>query len=469
MRTGLWCVVLLAIAASAAGCKKDRSRSAARRDGGPVVVIEQPGQVGSVGPLVPEAEPNDERDRAAAVAVPGGVQGTLARADDIDFYRIDAGPARVLSVRLGGAAADQGGADLVLEMFDADGKPVARSDRGPAGALEGLPDAPLAKGAIVYLAVSQVAKKAGRKKPKKPAAAGAEAPAEGAAAAGPAYQLTVEPVTPGNEDEREPNDKPDGAGEVLLSEQRAGYLGWSKDQDLWKLNLTGFSGGFGLDIAVDGVEGAALAVDILAPDGRVLLARKGQKDRSLLVRGVLPELGSPFYLARISGSRSNPEVAYRLRPTARALAEGEEAEPDDDPEHAIAAGTLGEGATGERRGYLDGGDTDLYKFEVGRESVGFTVSVEPPGPTDVVLRVLGPSGAEVARADAGRAGQREEIAALPLGRGEVRFVAVSGAALGDEPDPYLLRWNAAVNLAPAPGTPPPAGEEEPPEEDPYGR
>ena len=454
----------LAVLAGLAACKKGAKREIglAGRDGGPpVVVVEQAGQGGAIGPLEHEAEPNDQREQAAALHLPGGVEGALGGPDDVDFYRIDAGPARIVSVRLTGPAADQGGADLILELHDADGRSVARSDRGPAGALEGLPNAPLAQGAAYYVSVSQLVKKGGGKGKRRGSAADA-----GAAPAS-SYQLTIEAVSPGPDEEVEPNEKPDQARPVLLGEEKSGYLGWSKDLDLWKLSLTGFSGGFALDVAVDAVEGATLAVDILAPDGRVLAARKGQKDRSLLVRGLLPELGAAFYLARVSGSRSNPEQTYRLRPTSRQLAEGDEAEPDDDTEHAIAAGTLGDGATGELRGFLDGGDTDVYKLEAGREALALTVSVEPPASTDAVLRVLGPSGAEVARADGGKAGQREEIAQLVIGRGEVRFVAVSGTALGDETDGYVLRWSSSVDLR-APATPadPAQQPDQPPADDP---
>ncbi|HTE55699.1 MAG TPA: PT domain-containing protein [Kofleriaceae bacterium] len=460
-------------AVAGAGCKGERKREIglAHRDGGPpVVIVEQPTESGAVGPLEREKEPNDQRDQAAALPLPGGVNGALASADDIDFYRIEAGAARAVVIRLTGPAADEGGVDLVLELHDADGKVVARSDRGPAGTMEGLPGAPLAARAVYFASVTQLVKKGRPKKKKKPAAE--DAGAAGGAAGAATYQLTIDAPAPGADDEVEPNDKPEAAGQVLLSEEKAGYLGWSKDVDLWKLSLVGFGGGFALDLAVTGVDGAALAVDVLAPDGRVIAARKGQKDRALMVRGLLPELGAPFYLARVSGSRSNPEMAYHLRASSRALGDGDEAEPNDDPDRAIAAGTLGDGATGERRGYLDGGDTDVYKFEAGREAVGLTVSVDAPASTDVVLRVLGPGGAELASADNGKAGQREEIASLAVGRGEIRFVSVSGAALGDEADPYVLRWTSAVNLPGqgtqgAPTDQPTDQPTEPPTEDPY--
>ena len=426
-----------------------------------MVVVESPVEGGPLGPLEREAEPNDERDRAKVVPVPGGVEGGLDRADDIDFYRIEAGPARIAAVRLRGPTAEEGGADLVLELHDGDGKSLARSDRGPAGTLEALPNIPLAQGAAYYASVSQFVKK-GKKKKKK------AAPADAGPAAGPTYQLTFEPLRPGADEEQEPNDDAGQARPMLLAEEKTGFLGWGKDVDFWKLDVTGFKGGYVLDLAIDGVEGIALAADILAADGRVLVARKGQKDRSLLVRGLLPEIGAQAYAARVSGSRSNPEQAYRIRSSSRSLVDTDEAEPNDDPERAVAAGPLGDGVTGERRGFLDGGDTDVYKFEVGREAVGFTVAVEPPAGVDAVLRVLGPSGAEIASADNGKAGTREEIAGLNVARGEARFVVVTGTAQGDEPDGYLLRWNAAVNLPPpAPGAPPPPTDE-PPVDDPYG-
>ncbi len=464
-------VFALAAAAAGAGCKKESKREVglAARDGGPpVVVVESPVEGGPLGPLEREAEPNDERDRAKPVPVPGGVEGGLDRADDIDFYRIEAGPARIAAVRLRGPTAEEGGADLVLELYDADGKSLARSDRGPAGTLEALPNIPLAQGAAYYASVSQFVKKSKKKK---------AATADAGPATGPSYQLTFEPLRPGADEEQEPNEDAKEARPMLLAEEKTGFLGWGKDVDLWRLDVTGFKGGYVLDLAIDGVEGIALAADILAADGRVLVARKGQKDRSLLVRGLLPEMGAQAYTARVSGSRSNPEQAYRIRSSSRSLVNTDEAEPNDDAERAVAAGPLGDGVTGERRGFLDGGDTDVYKFEAGREAVGFTVAVEPPAGVDAVLRVLGPSGAEIASADNGKAGTREEIAGLTVARGEARFVVVTGTAQGDEPDGYLLRWNAAVNLPPsgspgappaAPGAPPPPPTDEPPVDDPYG-
>jgi hypothetical protein len=439
------------------------------RDAAPVIVVDQPVEGGVVGPLAKEVEPNDERGKAAVVAAPGGVEGTLAAAMDMDFYRIDAAPGgRTMMMRLIGPGEKEGGADLVLHLYDGDGKVLLHSDRGPAGVLEALPNAALTGGATYFVSVSAFVKK-DKKKPKKgdktPAAAA------GATASLQTYQLTVEPVTPATESEVEPNDLADGAREVLLADEVNGYLGWTKDVDHWKLSLDGFTGGFALDVEATAVDGVPLVLDVVAPDGHVVASRRSEKGRGVHVRGLLPESGARYWLARLSGGRSNPEEGYRLRPTSRAIGEGEEAEPNDVEDRALLIGPVGDGTEGQRRGFLDGGDVDFYRIEGASEPMALALTLEPPSSVDVQLRVLRPGGAELTRADGGKAGQREEADAL-LGGGAVLFVVVSGTALGDEADPYVLTWRTRADLT-APPTPPPGAQQpaptdEPaPSEDPY--
>ena len=253
---------------------------------------------------------------------------------------------------------------------------------------------------------------------------------------------------------------------MLLADQVSGYLGWTKDLDLWKLSLAGFNGtGFALDLAVDGVDGVALEVELVQPDGTVLVTRKGQKGRGVLVRGLLPQAGAPYYVARVSGSRSNPEEVYRLRPTTRALEPEDETEPNDDEAHATEAGPVSAGQQGSRRGSIDAGDMDLYRLEGGTAPALLAISVDPPRTVDAVLRVLKPGGAELARSDNGKAGQREEVSGVTLAPGQVVFVAVSGPALGDEPDRYTLTWSATGSAPPQ--APEPAQDQAPAPPDPY--
>ena len=439
-RPGRALVMAVALgAALAGGCKGKKKRElglSRARDGAPVVVVDRAVQSGFAGPVAPEVEPNDARDQAGRLELPGGIEGALAGEKDVDIFRLEPGPARAVNVQLTGPGDDEGGVDLVLELHDADGTVIAKSDRGPAGVVEGLPNAALAAGAAHYLSVSRFVKKA-RKKGK--AKDGAEAPPG-------SYRLAVDTVEPVSGAEAEPNDTPDGAREVLLADEATGYVGWSKDVDHWILNLAGFSGGYALDVAVDGVEGVALTAEVVATDGRVIATRKGEAGRGVRIRGMLPEVGARQWLARVTGSRSNPQEPYRLRPTARELAEGEEAEPNDDEERAIVVGPLGDGLDGERRGHLDGGDVDFYRFEGGREPLTLNLSVEPPSGVDLVVRVLRPGGQEVRSVDGGKAGVREVLDALTIPGGGAVVIAVGGTALGDEPDPYLLRWSTRADL-----------------------
>ena len=469
---GTWIIAgVVAVSGCRCGCsgeKREIGLARSPNSGDPVVVVDRPVEGGGgggasvySGPMTPEAEPNDVRDKGGALALPGGIQGALSSPTDIDFYRIDAGAARVVNVRLTGPGADGAGADLVLTLYDADGKPLAQSDRGPAGTLEALPNIGLAQGAVHFVSVSSFAKKEKRKKAKEPApAADGKPPTPGS------YQLTAEIFRPAASDEAEPNDDPAGAREVLLDEEMTGYAGWSKDRDHWKLSLAGFRGGYVLDLTVEGVEGVGLTAELLGEGGKPVVTRRSDKGRALRVRGLLPDAGARHWLLRLSGSRSNPELPYKLKTTARELAEGEEAEPNDDAARAITIGPLGDGQQGERRGYLDGGDLDAYKLEGVREPLSLTLSVEPASGVDVSLRVL--SGArEVVKADTGKAGAREEVDVVRLPAGESLIVMIGGTALGDEPDPYVLRWSTRADLgAPAPA--PAKGDDgDPPADDPY--
>jgi hypothetical protein len=448
------------------GAEKQEIGLARMNDGAPVVIVDRAYEGGGAsggysGPMTPEAEPNDQRDKAGALAVPGGIEGSLGSATDIDFYALEAGPARMVVARLIGPAAEAGGADLVLTLYDGDGKPIAQSDRGPAATLEALPNAGLAAGKAHFLSVSQFVKKESKKAAKKkPAQPAGDA---GAAAGGPSYKLTVEVARPPANEESEPNDDPAGAREVLLDEEMAGYVGWSKDRDHWKLNLAGFRGGYVLDLVIEGVEGVGLTAELIGEGGKVVTSRKSDKGRGLRLRGLLPEAGAKHWLARIGGTRSNPEQAYRLKTSARELADGEEAEPNDEPERAIAIGPLGDGAEGERRGFLDGGDADAYRLEGVREPLTVSLVLEPPAGVDASLRVLA-GGKEIAKADGGKGGAREELDAIKLPAGEALIVIVSGSALGDEADPYVLRWSTKADLGSP--VPTPRGDD-PPVDDPY--
>src|SRR5688500_8057921 len=109
---------LALLVAFAGGCRcggEKREIGLARSPGREaVVVVDRPVEPGGAsggysGPMAPEAEPNDQRDKAGALAVPGGINGALSTPADIDFYKLAPGGPRMLDLRLVGPAAEAGG------------------------------------------------------------------------------------------------------------------------------------------------------------------------------------------------------------------------------------------------------------------------------------------------------------------------------------------------------------------------
>src|SRR6185436_14545476 len=114
---------------------------------------------------------------------------------DVDHYRIDVTQAGALSVMVAGLE----GLDVVLEIEDASGNVIARSDRGGARIREGVPNLGVTPGR--YTAVVQAKKPAPpKKKPPKRAAP------EPAKPFGGPYEITVSMVAPGAGAEHEPDD-----------------------------------------------------------------------------------------------------------------------------------------------------------------------------------------------------------------------------------------------------------------------
>ncbi|HEY1552429.1 MAG TPA: hypothetical protein VGG28_31595, partial [Kofleriaceae bacterium] len=87
-------------------------------------------------PTTDEVEPNDGIDTATPLPLGGTVRGRIEPEGDVDHYRIDVTTAGALAVMV--SAVD--GVDLSLEIVDSSGEIVARSDRGGARVVEGVPN-----------------------------------------------------------------------------------------------------------------------------------------------------------------------------------------------------------------------------------------------------------------------------------------------------------------------------------------
>jgi hypothetical protein len=424
-------VLVIALAALPAGCGK-RKGGAKRipRDGDAQAVVVVEDGVPTAETLE-EREPNDDANRATSLALGAIGRGNLDGESDVDVYRVELSAAGTLAARLSGVD----GVDLALELLDAVGAQLARSDRGPASTVEGLANYPLGPG-VYYLAVREFVSKKRQK----------QGPRTGPS---PTYDLAVELVAePAPEQEREPNDDAATAREILIGDDGAGYIGWAADIDMWKLPIEGFTAQYSLDMDITGVPGVTLTLDVLDDDGALVLRRKGEADGGLCVRNLVPvveetALQGPaqrFFYARLEARRSNPVDPYRLHVATRLLDLDEEIEPNDEAGHATPLREDDRTSEGKRAGFLTVGDVDQYRLAPGEQPALLTVEVTPRDAANVTVTVL-VGGETLAMANAGDKGSKEYLADVVIPAGKAAHVQVSGAgALGDAAR-YDLTWS----------------------------
>jgi hypothetical protein len=428
--------------ASAVGCGEKTSSSETKRltrsrDAAYVVVVDR--AAASVVDFAEEVEPNNEPDKATAMELGGAVKGVLDGSSDIDLYTFTAAADGVATITLGGIE----GVDLMIELRDADNKPLAVSDRGPAQVVEGIPNYGVTKGTKYLVAIKEFVKpvkKRRRKRKKKDK----DAPtAETRTGPSPPYELVTKYATAAEPlYEAEPNADVDGAIEALLGDQLYGYIGWIGDVDMWKLSLEGFNTTrYSLDVTVEGVDGVTFAMEILDGEGAVVLARSANKGQPLFVRNLVPA-GTGHYLAKLSAKRSNPEQAYAFAVATRALDEDDEREPNDKREMATPLRADETATEGQRLGYLLGGDVDFFMLKNGGEEALVNVSVEGSAANDFELEVFA-GKKSIGKAQAGKAGAREELNGLSLAAKKELFVVVRGTFKGSQAESYTLRWSAA--------------------------
>ena len=492
------------------GCGKGPGGGAKRiprdKDAAPVVLVESAGDRALS--FSDEVEPNDDSARATALAVDTGVRGTLDGETDVDVYAVAVPEAGILDARLSGIE----GVDLILELRDDQGTVLARSDRGPALTVEGIPNAVATPGTYL-LAVSEFVKKKKRKrrrKPKKGSKADSEEPT-GRTGPSPRYELTVRLIAEVPESyEVEPNEADDVAAELIVGEPARGYLGWSKDVDVWKVSIEGFAAEYSLDLDVDAVPGITPTLTIRDHRGAAVLTRKGKKDHGLAVRNLVvfqppedmehgdgdgdkktdsagrkpdsqskspPSTGDStdsdaaqlFYYVELRARRSNPLEPYRIAAANRLLDVDDEVEPNDDQAHAVPLrdppldGATGrdDSSEGIRRGHLTIGDIDSYRISAGSEPMLLSVTVRPIGEADIELTAL-VDGQPVATSNQDKAGGAETLADVRVEAGKTAQVKVAGSGKAGSDGAYELRWAAdpagSATPGPEPGSEPNDGD-----------
>lgn len=371
-----------------------------------------------------EREPNDGPDVASLLPVNGAARGRIEPDGDVDHYRIEVEAAGALSVTLAAVP----GVDLTLDVEDAGGTLLARSERGGANTAEGIPNLGVTPGR--YTAIvrrkpppAKQVKKGTRSK--KPAAAAPEPPAPGTA---PAYQISAQVAPPGNNAEREPDEDRGTANELIIGDTVTGFIGWTGDTDVWKLSVEALTDKNVLELELGPIEGLALTVEIANGVGEAIVTRKAPKGAALVIRGLAPAVpqgAPPFHYVTVKADRSNPEAAYQLKLTAQPRGTDPELEPNDAPDKAMEI-------PDQRAVIKDAtwtpGDVDCYAIDPEPTARTLDVNVDTPAEADLRLEMY-VNGKSIETADKKGKGVEEKISgAVPASGRAVVCVRGSDAS-----------------------------------------
>jgi hypothetical protein len=422
---------------------------------------ERPPQAPAAPERVQEQEPNDFQ-RAQQIPARAIVSGTLQAPRDDDWYRVGAGPGKLLALRI----ELKGASNAWIETYDRDRNPLLRVHAGG--------DDP---GLI-------------------PAMACLEACFVKVSGTGPqGYELSVLGGDPAAGEELEPNNRAVDATELQPGKPVRGTYLTADDEDWFRLALLPESTG-AVRIEVTPVEGVRPELEVRALAGASLLATFRGSDglfvRDLSLRlGEAPSPGAPdggsedagtsdggltdagaedagpaapdagaggaagYYLVLKGKSRRGaPRTPYTLTATVEAAAPDLEVEPNDDPEHATPL-------QGTATGYIaPAGDQDWYRVHAEAPMV-LHAELSGADRADLELAVYTSAGADkprlLARANEGGPREPEVLPAVGIPAGD-SYVLVQAAARQlegkwvrdgeDRQTPYRL----AVQLSPDDGT-----------------
>jgi hypothetical protein len=415
-------LALAAVALAAVGCgKKGAHRQAG--DAAAVEVVTAPAAPdgGAPGTVSDEIEPNDGNDVATVLPLGATVHGKIDPDTDVDRYRIDVTQAGALAVMVDGHDA----LDPVLEIEDASGTVIARSDRTGARIREGVPNLGVTPGRYTAVVTAKKPPPPAPKKrpPRRPAP-------EPARPAGGPYEITASMVAPAAGLEHEPDDDRGEANDLIAGDTGSGYLGWSGDVDVWKISIEALSARNALDVELTAVEGVALSLEISDGIGQPIVIRKGARGAALAVRGFAPTVppgAPPFYYLMVRGDRSNPETAYQIRATAKLAAPDSEVEPNDTPETATSMADRKK-----LRAHWSTGDVDCFAVPPADTTRTFDVSIDTPRDLDLALDLL-IDGKLMEKVDHPGKGAAEKLV-MTVPPGAHAVIRVRGAELPGEDD-----------------------------------
>ncbi|MCX5747930.1 MAG: hypothetical protein NT062_36160 [Proteobacteria bacterium] len=415
-----------------AACGQDAAKPPKRTGSGTVEYVDQPILIdgGKSTGTTDEVEPNDGEDTATKLALGATLRGKIDAEGDVDHFAIDVAATGVLAVDVSPIESF----DLNVELLDATGTSLVRSDRGGVKVREGLPNVAVAAGryTVVVRAKKLLPPVVKLKKDQKAGQKPPPPPASSVAFPSPVYEITANVTPPATGAfEREPDDDRGAANDLILGDAVQGYLGWTGDVDTWKLSLETLSSKNAIDVEVTSPEGLALTLEIADGLGNPLVTRKAPRGAGLIVRGFVPVIAqgaAPYHYLTLRADRSNPETAYQLKVTEHVVGPDAELEPDDTPEKAMAMPSDRTSV----KGVWTTADVDCYVLETTDAVRTLEVTLDTPNEVDLALEVL-VDGKPVAKSDIKGKGAAEKVStSVPAsGRPVIRVRAADPNATGE--------------------------------------
>jgi len=425
-------------------------------DGAAVVVAPEPKEGEVV--AVAEVEPNDTISKAqhllVAPAAPAAVAGAVAWVakgrPDVDVYRIDLpGPDGGVPDAAAVAPARPDGGDaaavpvprpkqivrievtpeatvaMKIEVLDPVGKTVLSVGPGDPGQVVAVPNLALGPQAP-FIRVRR--------------SAPSDAPGT--------YKVVfrVLPLDPGAE--IEPDDTTAQANDLVIPGEAIGYLGWRKDQDVFRLPTAALAEGSVLAADLDPIPNVSSRLALVDAAGKKLSEARGRRGERVALRNVLVPPGTAqLFLIATAEFGSNADQRYDVRVNAELPKAGAEAEPNDDAAHAqvVTDGTI--------QGYVARGDVDVFRYSV-TTPVTVTAELALPERATAKLEISNEAGVTLARGKPIGKGRKPLGAGLQVEAGTVLIRVIAGSGEGNPDDPYKLTVSSRPLDGTAPAPPP---------------
>jgi len=319
----------------------------------------------------------------------------------------------VVAIRLTGVPD----ADLVLDVLDDRGHAVLTVNSGRSSEGEVIPNLSVSPGAY-FIRVRQLLRFKGRTL-LAPPRVNEQTP----------YRLSVVLTDARPSDEREPNGKLEWASDLVPGTETAGFLGWRKDEDWYRLNVPTDPQNARLRIELKLPPDVSARMELVDSVGSKLAHAEGGRGDRLVLRNIALKGTDPLFLVVQALSGFDAENRYLLRALLEIPAEPLEVEPNDDEKHA----TVLEGTQGSVAGHIAApGDVDFYRVATPGRFVGKIV-VTCPERLDIRLSLHDGASRELMKADTAGRREAEVLVGAPLSEGIfLRVSAKRGEASPDE-------------------------------------